>query len=280
VLNLTSTQSIDATLTATGWNATLELRTGAVCPGATSTACVATSPYHIAHILPAGTYYLVVKGTSVTPNAGAYTLTVTQTPSSLPGYAVSTAPTGVHWIDACAASGSTTLLSNVDDGVSASQTIPFTFQYYGASYTTLLPSADGYVVFGTGTNASSYGTYPIPDPSRPRPAAFIYGRDLYQRATGVCVATVGTAPNRQYVIETNNAYHFLDTATMLTFEAILSEGTNTIDFVYNALSGPGTTGEMALVGLQNDDGTLGTTFELSMAGSLMPGLVVRFTPTH
>jgi hypothetical protein len=199
--------------------------------------------------------------------------------SGPPSYTISTSPPGVHWIDACAAAGSTMWLSYVGDGTAPAQTVPFAFTFFGQTYASVQPSADGYVVIGSDVRVAAVGTYPLPDPPAPHPALFVYGHDLMQRAAGVCVAVVGSAPNRQYVIETNDAAHYLDGASSLTFEAIITEGTNTIDFVYDTLSGIGTTGESCVVGIQDENGLVASMYEFMTAGSLHNGLAIRFTPS-
>jgi len=94
----------------------------------------------------------------------------------------------------------------------------------------------------------------------------------------VCTASFGMAPTRQFVVETNDAYHFIDTTTHLTFEVIFNENSNTMDIVYNTLSGAGTSGEQCTVAVQNATGTLATTFESMRAGSIASGTTVRFAP--
>src|SRR5207247_2136508 len=110
--------------------------------------------------LPAGTYYFAVEEQTTTP--GTFSATVATLPPS-PTYSHATAPASVTFLDACAAPGHINLLASVDDCTSAPQSIPFSFRYYGIPYSTLLPSADGYVVFGTGLNTCSYGMYMLPN---------------------------------------------------------------------------------------------------------------------
>jgi hypothetical protein len=54
--------------------------------------------------------------------------------------------------------------------------------------------------------------------------------------SAVCAATVGTAPNRQVVIEWRDVFHReYEHVTSLTFEVVLHETTNVIDFRYAEL---------------------------------------------
>ncbi len=190
-------------------------------------------------------------------------------------------PAGVAWLDACAAPVHGTQLMGVDDCAGSTVDLPFGFRFYETVFNQVTPTADGYVLFGTATtamNQCSYSTTTFPSVSGPRPAVFAYNRDLFQRATGVCTATFGAAPNRQFVVETNDAYNYADASTHLTFETIFNEGTNTMDMVYQNMAGPGTSGDQCTVALQNAAGTVATTFEHTTAGTLMNGTTVRFAP--
>ena len=80
--------------------------------------------------------------------------------------------------------------------------------------------------------------------------------DLLTRTGGVCVATIGSAPNRQFVATWNDA-SLLENAqvTHLTFSIVLSEGTDIIDVLYAGMTGGGTlsAGSSATIGLASSD---------------------------
>jgi hypothetical protein len=146
-------------------------------------------------------------------------------------------------------------------------------------FTSVTPTADGYIMFGpTLNNSCFYGSFMPPDTTRPNPAFFYYGRDLFQRTTGICMATTGTAPNRVFVHEMFDAYHYADATTHLTIETFLNEGSNSIDVIWQTLTGPGTDGSQSLVGGQNLSATRSFTYEFNRAASLTSGLRVRFQP--
>ena len=194
------------------------------------------------------------------------------------------------FVDACTAPGSVRILAGADDAIGAAQTIPFTFYYYGTAYTAVRPSSNGYVLFGTtaGANDNSYWpTTTIPNAARPAPAAFTYNSDLYQRTTaGVCIATVGTAPNRRFVVETQDAAFCCGDAgaAHFTFEVILNEADNSIDYVYQTVTlGGGGAGYAYLVGTHNAAATLGSVYYWTAAGAppatITSGTSLHVTPT-
>src|SRR5207237_2876113 len=72
--------------------------------------------------------------------------------------------------------------------------------------------------------------------------------------SAVTSRVVGSAPNRQFVVEWSNMSILdedgHDLNSNLTFEAILFEGTNDIQFVYRDMTGPRSDGSSATIGAQ------------------------------
>ena len=82
----------------------------------------------------------------------------------------------------------------------------------------------------------------------------LFRSDLVTRQKGVCIATLGTEPNRTYVATWRNAYLLaIGTSSDLSFSVQLSESTGTIDVNYENMTG-GTlaTGTSATIGLSSD----------------------------
>src|SRR5262249_28279446 len=80
--------------------------------------------------------------------------------------------------------------------------------------------------------------------------------DLFVRAGGgIMTRTLGTAPNRQFVVEWSNMgvldQNSSDTGAVLTFEAVLYESSNDIQFLYQSASGPDSYGTTAAIGFHN-----------------------------
>jgi len=151
----------------------------------------------------------------------------------------------------------------------------FTFNYYGDDYTDIAVCSNGYLTFGNNLNTRA-NIFSIPDPSGPNNMLAVYWDDLNPPQGGeIYSATVGTAPNRRFIAQWQEIpFYFVLGAN--TFQVILYEGTNTIEYRYgDFLPQPGGGGTPTTMGIENIDGTLG--------GSLfnfepMPGDCFRFTP--
>ena len=89
---------------------------------------------------------------------------------------------------------------------------------------------------------------------------------------GIFTQTLGTAPNRQFVIRWKTTY-FNHTGTA-EFEVLLTEGSNTLSVIYGANDNSGLT---AASGIQRDVNVF-TSFSCNEA-TLTPGLRVNYIPT-
>lgn len=193
-----------------------------------------------------------------------------------------TAPT---FVNACAMGGMRVALGGAgrDDAHAATAlTMPFGFRFFGAEYTRVWPSTNGYAVFGVSAPQDrAGGADRFPADEGPLVAAF--WADLVLRAgpgSDLCALTSGTAPNRQFVLEWLDAYHTTYDTTHLTFEVVLTETTNTVDIIYSRLDPTANTtaeyvhGALATIGLQSDRGAQ----FLAHPGTVATTAGVRFTP--
>ena len=71
----------------------------------------------------------------------------------------------------------------------------------------------------------------------------------------VTTRTVGNAPNRQFVVQWSNLGILDDNGrdlnASITFEAVLFEGSNDIQFLYRSMTGPRSDGSSATIGAQD-----------------------------
>jgi len=193
-------------------------------------------------------------------------------------YVESTIP-ATNWIDACAM-GVTASLSDPDDGHTDMPTpLPFAFTFFGSTVTAVWASTNGYATFDVEPIDSLDFPFPILDEGA---TILPLWEDLVLDGptSAVCIATVGAAPNRQLVIEWRDAMSYnASDETTLTFELVLNEGTNSVDFVYNTLIAmPGDEGYVdgteASIGLQSPQG-LDFVAHPGMIGTTTG---IRFTP--
>jgi hypothetical protein len=116
--------------------------------------------------------------------------------------------------------------------------------------------------------------------ANPHPAIYAFGDDLFTRATGVCVATQGVMPNRQFVVTWEDAFLKSDSSSHLTFSIVLTETTNTIDLLFKTMtSGAEAMGSMAVIGIEDSTGSRYATFSCNSPVITTTPLDVRFTPS-
>jgi len=136
------------------------------------------------------------------------------------------------WIDIT--SIGTIILPNSDDLYVNNIPVGFFFNYYGTDYSQVSITNNGIVLASGGTG--QYQNQPIGS-STPHNFIAPYWDDLvtWGSADAIYYKTIGTAPNRQFVVEWNNCQHYYSSTSGITFEAILYEGTNNIKFQYKTV---------------------------------------------
>lgn len=150
-------------------------------------------------------------------------------------------PIAFDWVDA----GTQSALYG--DDFAGRLRLPFEFPYYGVTYSQVFLSDNGYLNF---LDVDRFNPFPVEIPSESPPNAAIYAlwQDLHIDEVGAIeYATIGTEPNRAFVIE----YSDVRAGTALrTFEVKLWENGD-IDLVYDRAG----TGANAGIGIENADGT-------------------------
>ncbi|HEX8791051.1 MAG TPA: hypothetical protein VF765_08855 [Polyangiaceae bacterium] len=171
------------------------------------------------------------------------------------GYTAST-PT-LPFIDACSLPGHTTSLVSQSFWKNTGTTaLPFSFTYYGQAQTQYFIGSQGTFFFGAvnGGFAPSQPsdctmnwpppTFPPPDPTQQYPEVLPFGDiNLATGMNGVCVGVVsadaGTGDaggGDQLVVTWSQATLNNDPGSVLTFSIVLTQGTNTIDFLYQTMA--------------------------------------------
>jgi hypothetical protein len=149
------------------------------------------------------------------------------------------------------ADGTESAASNCDD---CGEVVPigFPFNFYGETHTDIGVSSNGYLTFGD--DLGSVLNDPIPNTYSPNYLIAPYWDDWNPSAGGtVHYQTSGDTPNRRFIAQWNKVEHYDGGGKKSTFQAILFEGTNCIEFQYR----PRLNKVSPTIGIENQDGTKG-----------------------
>jgi gliding motility-associated-like protein len=156
-----------------------------------------------------------------------------------------------------------TQVSLTDDSFTGVIDIGFPFTFYGNTYTQCLISSNDYITFDL-TNAGGYSPWgisaAIPSAADPVNSIMCPWQDINPGLGGaISYATVGTAPNRIFVVSYYEVPMFSCTDLCFTNQIKLFEGTNVIEtHIESKPLCPTWNGGAAIHGLQNATGTAAT----------------------
>jgi hypothetical protein len=175
----------------------------------------------------------------------------------------------------------------------AMTSLPFAFRFYDQTSDQLCVSANGLLFFGVDTCPiepfAPLGVYwfeNVPLPALPAPAIAPYWMHFYFDGQ-VHTQTLGTAPNRQFIVEWSNEQAWNSSGDggtgnpIVAFEAIFDEASGNLSFEYEhtAFGDPASDdGAAATVGLQRD-GDYADQYSYDTA-SLHDGQSIVWTPSH
>jgi hypothetical protein len=144
----------------------------------------------------------------------------------------------------CATSGSTFIRNN--NNTMTNIPLPFTFNYAGKPYTSIIVSSNGFIQLGptalSGANtnvplnnvsAGFVGLFPLWTDFVP-PSSMTYVASL-NACSGVYYQTIGTAPNRTFILEFNAIPQKNTANAYSTFQVQLKESSNFIVFKYKSI---------------------------------------------
>ena len=174
--------------------------------------------------------------------------------------------------------GSTTFTVNggggsLDDGYSSPITIPFTFTFGGAAFTSVVVTTNGAVNFGAPPSGTTYTPLSGADNNV---LAFL-ARDLNNTGAVYSYVTEGSAPNRIFKIEALNFWRYGAAAELGNAQVWLYETTNSIEIHYGSFAAwsAGYTCQVGLRGtstaaaqVRSLSGTGATTWTAPVAGNL------------
>jgi hypothetical protein len=249
-----------------------------------SATSAANGTYTITSV-PAGTYAVIAtipsgdcRGSKVTQ------VTVGTNTTQVADFAAGTTLTGAGYTLAEQATAYTpaegSVLSLTGDDAYTQIALPFPVALYGQSYSTGWVDTNGLVTF-IDPGEPSPDAWPIPSvdsPQEPNAAVYPFWHDWVVDAdASVRTATVGSAPNRQFVVEWRNVYSYEDPTTRVSFEVVFDEAGG-LSFAYTDIDGTFLElGGGATIGIENADGSVALQYTYRQP-VLRPGLGLRFTP--
>jgi hypothetical protein len=206
------------------------------------------------------------------------TATPTATVACTPGTYTTTTGTGTI-------TGGGTDIGNHCDDCFTQISLPFPVNAYGTSTSVAFAGSNGDLQLtatpGDKCSTGSSACRITPDQGMGGPylnTLFPYYDDLRTDEVGTCpdcgifTQTLGSAPNRQFVVRYKTTYFNIPGGTA-EFEVLLTEGSDTLSVIYGASADEGTT---AASGIQQDVNQF-TSFSC-FAGSLTPSLRVDYAP--
>ncbi|MFO0603904.1 MAG: hypothetical protein U0324_12060 [Polyangiales bacterium] len=220
---------------------------------------------------------------SGSPMGGAAVVSAALSPATPAPYAQTTIPV------ACDAVGTATLVAPADgwddDTATDVMPLPFNVAYFGAAATHYSVSSNGYLQLwpsAAGEAAITERNVAFPTVGEPDGTVAPFWDDLipFDETTDVRVATLGTSPRRRFVVQWTRWQVVGDTASDLTFQAKLFEGTNAVEFHYCTITPARTLplGAAASIGLESLDGRDGVTTALNRLNAVDPTNAFRYTP--
>ncbi len=158
-----------------------------------------------------------------------------------------------------------TILSLSDDVWSGVVPVGFPFSYYGNTYNNCIIGSNGLISFQTGNagnfcpwSLSAANTLPSNTNAATLNAIMLVYQDILPSINGgnIQYQTIGTAPNRKFVVLYSNVYFFSCTSVCNYYSVILSEGSNEIEMhIGNKPICTQFNGGRAIQGIQNANGT-------------------------
>ena len=139
-------------------------------------------------------------------------------------------------------SGATTLAINggggsADDGYSAPITLPFSFPFAGASYSSVIVNSNGFIGLGGTANSGNFNIDMFPNAATYYNQAIAFaGIDMANTATVYRWRVDGTAPNRIWKLEASNFDRFNGAGQTGSAQVWLYETSGQIDIQYGTFS--------------------------------------------
>jgi hypothetical protein len=154
-----------------------------------------------------------------------------------------------------------------DDAYGGPYNIGFTLNVFGNDYTQVYISTNGWISFGSTNPGISYFTnYSLPTSIFSMPVLCVYWDDLITRGNGIRYTTVGTSPNRTFIVDFELETY--STAYAVTAQVQMHEGSNLINVRYYTTN-YNVCGQSATIGLQGPGGSVASALPITYNGKVL-----------
>ncbi len=191
-------------------------------------------------------------------------------PAAVPDYVVGdggdTCSVEFDWIDATV--GGTA--HNLGDDAYTSVALPWSFTFYGNSYSTLYISSNGFLSFGQGYS-KWHGI--VPFEGAPNNQIIGLGEDLNPEGGTQGVIYSKNLGDGRFVVQYHQVQHWAS-GNPETFQIILNNNDGSIVVQYHTVSWP----DYANAGIENADGSRGIQYSYANDLPLTSGLALKYTP--
>jgi hypothetical protein len=161
-----------------------------------------------------------------------------------------------NWVDITTVGTPVTSWTGGTDDGSFSATLPWSFPFYGNSYTNFFFTTNGWLGFNS--PSTEYSNTAIPSTAVPNNAIYVWWDDLQVTGTSgpATVYYYNDVANSRYIIQYYNIRHLSATTDTLNFEVILKPN-GEILMQYNRMVATPTNITSATIGIENANGTVG-----------------------
>jgi len=135
--------------------------------------------------------------------------------------------------------------------------LPFTFRYFGNSYTAVTIHVNGQILMGPGNTSADFAySPPTAFPNTATPNNWVgFWADLNATGTDITWGVVGFSPNRKFIARWTNV-NYWSASPAVSYQIELNESSDLIDLF--VISNATASGNTRMIGLENSTGTLGT----------------------
>src|SRR5205814_5808826 len=135
----------------------------------------------------------------------------------------------------------------------------------GTSYSTLTIGTNGVIVFGTTSGANPTANATLPSSSFSNPMLAYYWDDLQTEGTNIRYGTVGSSPNRTFIVDFQEN-RVAATGDKVNGQVQIHERSNLINVKYRSTLSAGANGQAATIGFQSAGGSSAVGYPLTFNG--------------